>query len=140
MALLLGKDRSMRRGILAVALVCISVLCTGCSSSSAPNSDDTMKMALQDFAQFLEALPGDNIKPPKKLAEFIPLEPMAPVASEYLQNGKLVYFWGTGLNKSGNKIIAYEKDVETESGWVLLEDGTVQKMTSAVFSSAPKAS
>jgi hypothetical protein len=73
------------------------------------------------------------------MSEFIPMEPMAPVASEHLQNGNLVYIWGADLVSGGRKIIAYDKAVETSGGWVLLEDGTVQEMTSEAFASAPKA-
>jgi len=111
----------------------------GCSGSKSSTVDDSMKPALQDFAQFLGALPSDGVKPPKKLAEFLPLEPMAPMSAEFLKNGKLVYFWGAGLKTGGQSIVAYEKDVETSGGWVLLEDGSVKKLTSEQFSTAPKA-
>lgn len=111
----------------------------GCSRSTA-TVDTSLKPALLDFAQFLEAIPGDGIKPPKKLAEFLPREPMAPVAAEHLQSGRMVYVWGAGLVKDGQRIIAYDKEVETSRGWVLLENGTVQEMTSATFAAAPKAS
>lgn len=125
----------MNRSLLVLALLIFA----GCSGGSEKKFDDSMKPALLDFAQFLEAIPGDGIKPPKKMSEFIPLEPMAPVAAEHLQSGKLVYIWGAGLVKGGSKVIAYEKAVESAGGWVLLEDGTVKEMTSEQFAAAPKA-
>lgn len=121
--------------ILSTSLLCF----IGCSGAKSVQGDDALRQALLDFAQFLQALPSDGVKPPKKMAEFLPREPMAPIASEYLQNGKLVYIWGSGLSPDGQKIIAYEKAVETTGGWVLLENGTVEKMSSEAFSAAPKA-
>ncbi len=123
--------------IAILALMAISLV--GCSGGGTTKVDGSLKLALQDFAQFLESIAGDGVKPPKKMSEFIPNEPMAPIASEYLQNGKLVYFWGAGLVKGGQRIIAYDKSVESSSGWVLLEDGTVKEMTSEAFAAAPKA-
>ncbi len=123
--------------IAILALMAVSLV--GCSGGGTAKVDDSLKPALQDFAQFLESIAGDGVKPPKKMSEFIPNEPMAPIASEYLQNGKLVYFWGAGLVKGGQRIIAYDKSVESSSGWVLLEDGTVKEMTSEAFAAAPKA-
>ena len=111
----------------------------GCGGTNSATVDDSMKPALQDFAQFLGALPSDGVKPPKKLAEFLPLEPMAPMSAEFIKNGKLVYYWGSGLKTGGQSIIAHEKDAETSGGWVLLEDGSVKKLTSEQFSAAPKA-
>lgn len=122
-----------------LVLVVAAVGPSGCSRSTA-TADTSLKPALLDFAQFLEAIPGDGIKPPKKLAEFLPREPMAPVAAEHLQTGRMVYFWGAGLVQGGQRIIAYDKDVETSRGWVLLENGTVREMTTAEFAAAPKAS
>ncbi len=98
-----------------------------------------MEPALKDFSQFLGALPSDGVKPPKKLAEFLPLEPMAPMSAEFLKDGKLVYYWGSGLKTGGQSIVAYEKEADTAGGWVLLEDGTVKKLPSEQFSAAPKA-
>jgi hypothetical protein len=97
-----------------------------------------MKPALEDFGQFLTTLAPDGVKPPKKLEEFLPREPMAPIAAEHLRNGKLVYFWGTDLKAGGQSIVAYEKGTDTTGGWVLLEDGKVKKMTSEDFAKAPK--
>jgi hypothetical protein len=36
-------------------------------------------------------------------------------------------------------VVAYEKKAETEDGWVLLQDGSVKRMTAAELQAAPKA-
>ena len=120
-------------------VVCVLFGAFGCSGSKSGTVDDSMEPALKDFAQFLGALPSDGVKPPKKLAEFLPLEPMAPMSAEFIKDGKLVYFWGSGLKTGGQSIVAHEKGAEASGGWVLLEDGSVKKLTSEQFSAAPKA-
>jgi hypothetical protein len=130
----------MRYFCIASLLFFLSLGLSGCSNSNTDSVDDPLKPALEDFAQFLKALPSDGVKPPKKLEEFLPREPMAPVAAEYLQNGKLVYFWGTDLKAGGQSVVAYEKGTDSTGGWVLLEDGKVKKMTSEEFAKAPKPS
>jgi hypothetical protein len=123
-----------------IPCLAVSLVVLGCGGSSERKGtvDDPGKGAIEDFAQFLKNLPADGKKPPTKMAEFIPLEPMAPVAGEFLKNGSLVYFWGNGIG-SGSTIIAHEKKVPTEGGWVLLQDGTVKKMSADEFKTAPKA-
>jgi hypothetical protein len=64
---------------------------------------------------------------------------MAPVAAEYLVNGELVYFWGANLADGGDRVIAHQKDIAANGGWVLLENGKVVRMTPETFEQAPKA-
>lgn len=122
--------------ILLIGLLTTTTM--GCGSNQGA-VDEPLRIALEDFKQFLEILPSDGVKPPKKMAEFLPLEPMAPVASEYLQKGEIVYLWGNGLKTDGTQIIAYQQGCETSGGWVLFENGQVKKLTSEDFSAADKA-
>jgi hypothetical protein len=126
----------MKRILLLVLVTCIQL---GCGNPNAVSSDDAMKPILQDFGQFLVSTGYDGVKPPKKLQEFLPYEPMAPMAAEPLKDGRLVYYWGAGLKTGGSAIIAYEKDAESKGGWVLLEDNSVKKLTSEQFATASKA-
>lgn len=125
------------RGLTTAVLVAVAAI--GCGGSDRPTSVDQEKAALEDFAQFLKGLPAEGKRPPARMSEFEPLEPMAPMASESLRNGKMVYLWGAGLVDGGNAVVAYEKKVETESGWVLLQDGSVKTMTADEFKTAAKA-
>jgi len=111
--------------------------CAGCASEAIV--DEPIRQGMEDFREFLKYLPTDGKKPPRKLSEFIPLEPIAPVAAEYVINGQLVYVWGSDLVEGGNRIVAYEKGVETNGGWVLIENGEVKKMTAEEFKSSSKA-
>ena len=111
----------------------------GCGGSKSGPVEEPLRLALEDFAQFLKNLPTDNLAPPKDIDTFMPLEPMAPVAAEYLVSGELVYFWGTSLVDGGDRVIAHQKDIAANGGWVLLENGKVVRMTPQTFEQAPKA-
>lgn len=121
----------------AIVLMAAAVAC-GCGGGDQLKTADQEKAALEDFAQFLKALPAEGKKPPSKMSEFEPLEPMAPMASESLRNGNVVYVWGAGLG-GGSAVVAYEKKAELEGGWVLVQDGTVRRMSADEFKAAPKA-
>jgi hypothetical protein len=111
----------------------------GCGGTKSGPVDQPLRTALEDFAQFLKNLPTDNLKPPKDLATFMPLEPMAPVAAEYLVSGELVYFWGSDLAQGGERIIAHQKTMDADGCWVLRESGKVEKLSAEKFAEAPKA-
>lgn len=118
---------------------CVALLAIGCGGTKSGPVDQPLRGALEDFHQFLKNLPTDNLQPPKDVAAFMPLEPMAPVAAEYLINGELVYFWGAGLADGGERIIAHQKTMDADGCWVLLENGKVVKLSAEKFAAAPKA-
>lgn len=118
---------------------CLALTAIGCGGTKSGPVEQPLRGALEDFHQFLKNLPTDNLQPPKDVASFMPLEPMAPVAAEYLINGELVYFWGSGLADGGERIIAHQKTMDTDGCWVLLENGKVVKLSAEKFASAPKA-
>ncbi|MFM8570004.1 MAG: hypothetical protein ACKOAU_00255 [Pirellula sp.] len=123
--------------ILGTWLMLIGIV--GCEGTKTGPGDQPLRGALEDFGQFLKNLPADNVKPPKDIASFMPLEPMAPVAAEYLVNGELVYFWGADLVQGGERIIAHQKTMDADGCWVLRENGKVEKLSADKFSQAPKA-
>ena len=126
--------------IIAVAAILLTGL-VGCGESSDRRGvlSDQGKLAMEDLGQFLNGLPGDGKKPPSKMSEFIPLEPMAPVVGDMMKSGDVIYIWGSAIIPNSKSIIGHEKKVETDGGWVLLQDGTVKKMSADEFKSAPKA-
>jgi hypothetical protein len=113
----------------------------GCSSS--PDTARALvkerKDGLEELGLLLKSLTDEGRKPPDKLAALGPVEPMLPIAGPAIRNGDLIYIWGAGYVPGGTQVVAYEKRVTTESGFVLLQDGTVKEMTAAEFQGAPKA-
>ena len=95
---------------------------------------------MEELGLLLKTLAEEGRKPPDKLANLGPVEPMLPIAGPAIRNGDLIYVWGAGYVAGGNQVVAYEKKALTDGGFVLLQDGTVKEMTAAELQAAPKAS
>jgi hypothetical protein len=134
-----------RRTFVASVALSISLL-AGCSGSSGTGGGEgqggtpTAKEALTDLVALLKHFDETKRKPPTRLAEVEPVEPLFPGAFIGLTNGTIVYYWGAPLDAGGSStVLAYEKKVETDGGWVLMQDGTIKEMKSPDFRNAPKA-
>lgn len=114
-------------------------LALGCASSTPVGSQTPNKDALTEVGQMLKMLADEGKKPPGKLAELEPVEPLLPTAGPMIREGTLVYLWGAPFAAGGDKVAAYEKKVASEGGWVLLQNGNVKEMSAAEFAAAPKA-
>lgn len=123
--------------VIVVAGVGLVAGCGG-SQTSRPVSEER-KAALEELGQMLKSLADEGKKPPARMAELEPVEPLIPTASPAIRSGEIVYLWGSGYVAGGNQVVAYEKVAETEGGHVLLQDGTVKHLSASEFQSAAKA-
>lgn len=75
-----------------------------------------------------------NEKPPTELADLDRTEydSLHPTALRGLREGKYEVVWGL-KSKDGRTVLAYEKDVPTKGGRVIMADGTIKAMTAAEF-------
>ncbi len=100
----------------------------------------TAKESLDDLVTMLNYVKTEGKQPPAHMGDLQPLEPIFQSACLGIIRGEVVYLWGTTINPAGaGKVLAYEKAVETGSGYVLMQDGTVKTMQSSEFQAAPKA-
>jgi hypothetical protein len=130
----------MSRTLWAVVAMAGIGLAAGCDSKDTAGALAVEgKGALQEVADMLRTVANEGKKPPAKMSDLEPVDPYLPTAGAKIRNGELVYVWGAGLASGGTQVIAYEKKAETEGGWVLLQDGTVKKMSASEFQSAAKA-
>jgi hypothetical protein len=132
----------MNRSPQLALVVCLLLSFAGGCGPSKVTFDPTGKEKLEEIGQMLKTVKIDGTKPPAKVADLGPVEPMVPLAAQDLRSGDIVYFWGAGLSTGGNAastIVAHEKKVPAEGGWVLTQDGTVKRMSADEFRSAPKA-
>jgi hypothetical protein len=130
----------MNRTVWAVVMAAGVALAGGCGNSKPTRSlGEEHKGALEELGEVLKGLATEGGKPPAKLAELEPLEPRLPVAGPAIRNGTIVYQWGAGYAAGGTQVVAYEKAAADAGGYVLLQDGTVKKLSAAEFQSAPKA-
>ena len=131
-----------RRTSLSALLLVVTGLAasTGCGdSASTPttNNGPTGSAAIQELSVLLKSLADAKKKPPAKAADLAPYEAEYLTATLGIQQGRIVYAWGSGLT-GGGTVIAYDAKAATDGGSVLLQDGTVKQMTAAEFAAAPK--
>jgi hypothetical protein len=69
-------------------------------------------------------------KPPHQLSDLASkqYESIYPAAIEDLRKGRVIVVWDVQGKDSGT-VIAYEKDVPTQGGAVLMADGTIRQMS-----------
>lgn len=125
-------------------LICFQAfLFVGCGSSKAPagaTGTPGAQEALADMVSMLNHIKSEGKPAPQSIAHLMPIEPLFQAAYLGLARGEIDYVWGTTIDPAGaGKVLAYEKAVETSSGYVLMQDGTVKTMQSAEFTALPKA-
>jgi hypothetical protein len=128
--------------LIIAASFCLAVGCSG-SGGTSPVPAQEQTITLQEVNDLLHASAA-NGKHAAKLADLRRNETKFPRAYAAVKNGDVVVLWGTALQGEGQvgqneAVLAYEKAVPSGGGFVLLSAGTIKKMTSAEFESAPKA-
>jgi hypothetical protein len=132
------------RTVRGVLLLAVPLLALGCGSAGESKSEATgapsAKQSLEDMVNLLKYLKSENKPPPNKVADIEPIEPLFQSAYLGLVREEIVYQWGTPIDPAGtDKVLAYEKAVDSASGWVLMQDGSLKTMESAQFKTASKA-
>ncbi|MGL4549712.1 MAG: hypothetical protein ACRC33_00885 [Gemmataceae bacterium] len=85
----------------------------------------------------LKGFEAEKKPAPGKLADVEKVEPLYPGAFIALTQGTVVYAWGKPIDSAAaGTVLAHEKQVPTAGGWVLMQDGTVKKMTADEFKAA----
>jgi hypothetical protein len=119
-------------------------LLVGCSSGGRPEAGaDTPLTEVRDL---LLLAAGEARRTPASLANLDRAtgrqgQAQFPRGYGAVKSGDVVVLWGTTLQGEGNVgkdevVVAYEKDVPTSGGFVLLSAGTVKKMTADEFKAA----
>ena len=114
----------------------------GCSSRP-PGVTAPEFAELQEVSDLLHAAAGAAGRPPARLEDLNRYQSLFPRGYAAVKSGDVVVLWGTPLKGEGEVgkdevVVAYEKAVPADGGFVLLSAGTVKKMTAAEFNAAPK--
>ena len=119
-------------------------LVAGCSSKPPPAPSDAGFNALQEVHGLLHASVDRAGHPPSKVSDLERHHNMFPNGYAAVKSGDVVVLWGAPIQDEGDigkneTPLAYEKNVPTAGGYVLLSAGTVKKMTADEFmAAAPK--
>ncbi len=121
-----------------IAALLTFVISVGCSK--APDAASPEFSILRDVDGMIRMANGKKITKPQELVQF---ENSFPLGAKSVKSGDVIVLWGVKMaNEDGSgvtgELVAYEKKVPTEGGFVLLQDGNVKKMTAAEFEAAPK--
>jgi hypothetical protein len=125
-----------------LAVVLCFGLFVGCTSRRARQADPGTT-ELEELSELFHASAGATGHAPTKLADLERFHKTFPKAYDSVKSGDVVVLWGTPIKGEGDVgkgevVLAYEKNVPTEGGYVLMSAGTVKKMSAADFASAPK--
>jgi len=130
---------------LAIGVGFAFLLGSGCSGSKTGQTlpGQEQQLILQEVNDLLHTSSAGG-RPPAKLADLQKQEQNFPKGYAAVKSGEVVVLWGTppqgeGQAGSNETVLAYEKAVPKEGGFVLLSAGTVKKMTADEFNAAPKA-
>lgn len=125
--------------LLAGLFACGLMGCGSSTSATTPVTDETLaRQGLDDLGNLLRAVAEEKKRPPAKPADLEQYTSGFTFATTAIQQKKIVYVWGAGLG-GGSAVVAYDANAESAGGHVLLQDGTIKKMTAAEFAAAPKA-
>ena len=133
----------MAKTTLLLTLLAASLgILAGCSAR--PRAEGSLAESdLREVSDLLHAAGGAAGRAPAKLADLDSQRRMFPRGYEAVKSGNIVVLWAAPLQDEGDVgknevVVAYEKDVPTSGGSVLLSAGTIKNMSANEFSSAPK--
>ena len=128
-------------GFLLGALGCLAA---GCGGGKDKVDDARRGHVLRDiFVLYTQYMDANKDQPPSNAQNLQPFAGQHQEGYQALQSGRCVVNWNTRLTlppeTNSNKILAYEKDVPTQGGFVLRGDSTISKMTAQEFATASRA-
>jgi hypothetical protein len=132
---------SLRAAVVLVA----ALLAAGCSATRKPGEQQgpTREDELREVAELLALASGQG-RGYRQPADLAPCAGGFPLGYQAVASGAIVIVPGATMPGEGERggstaVVAYEKDVPTQGGLVLLHNRTLEKMTPAEWKSAPRA-
>jgi hypothetical protein len=134
-------EETMMHSLRTALAFCVLFICLfpGCGQRRPPEPVRTAEDGLKELADMYRYLDYSKLPPPKKLDDLNDSFDAIPNAYHRIKSDEIVVVWGVGFSKDSEQVLAYDKKAPTDSGPVLLRNGTVKTMTAAEFKAAPKA-
>jgi hypothetical protein len=136
-----------RRGRLWLGFILLLpafLLVQGGCSKPAPRGEDSPRVdRLEQIFQMAMIRKKGSQQLPKKIEDFKNAQQSYPLGYQALRGGECVFVWTTYANPPADPsaaVLAYEKGVPKDGGYVVMLDGKVKPMTADEFtaSSTPK--
>lgn len=124
---------------LAGALALTLLIGCGGPPPSGSQFDMSTRQRIGELMELLSSAQLSLKRPPANVKELERYARAGPFAFEAVTKGEFVVIWNANLGQ-GKAVVAYEKNVPTQGGWVVLQDRELKQMTAAEFQAAPKAS
>jgi hypothetical protein len=121
---------------IALALATAAFGCRGATTRVVSPDEAKLQGVFDMYRHFIKSHEG---KPPHKLSDLANpgYEGISPHAVADLKKGNILVVWDVQAKDAGT-VLAYEKQVPTQGGAVLMADGTVRQMTADEFKAANK--
>ena len=126
---------------------CLALLVAGCSGPNQPRTVDRVDQDnLIEVGELYRHYQFTKKKPPQQLSDFNTLRSMGANGYEALRTGSVVLRYNATLpdtdeetgQTDSNEVLAYEKQVPENGGYVLLLNRSIKKMTADEFKAAPR--
>lgn len=124
----------------------IALLMAGCGD---PSSQPLTKLgeesiALSDVGELYRVYTAQKKKPPTRLADFAPMEPMCPMGVRAVESGNVIVRLGAVMTDTeegppkgtSDEVLAYLKEVPDSGGQVLMLNREIRTMTPEEFKAA----
>lgn len=118
--------------LFAVAL-CLSA---GCGSKESAAAPDPNQAVLEEVYGLIRLRLEQGKAPPQKAEDLLVYENAYPIGFAAVRSGDVVVSWGTQPASGSDAVLAYQKAVPADGGWVVLANGTAKKMTADEFKAA----
>jgi hypothetical protein len=127
------------RSRLLAFLLGLALLLPGCGKKIGGGGPvSRSSVVLGEINEILGDYVKSHGKAPAKLQDLAQFEQIYSTGFQALKSGQCVVVYNTKPDKSGNAVLAYEKDVPQKGGSVLMSNGTVKEMTPQEFEAAKK--
>jgi hypothetical protein len=132
---------------LLLCACCLALLVAGCGGPNAPRTVDRVGQDnLTEVGELYRHYQFTKKKSPQKLSDLSTLRSMGGNGFEAIRNGNIMLLYNATLpdtdedpgHAESNEVLAYEKDVPQNGGYVLLLNRVVKKMTADEFKAAPR--
>jgi hypothetical protein len=126
----------MRTLMGAATLTALLLATAGCDRRTVPVAT-VANVRLEDIYGLYKAHIEKMKRPPTKLSQLEPWEPLYVNGYAAANEGQIVVVWDQPLTAAA-AILAYERDTPDSGGYVLFQDGSIRQITAVEFEAAPK--